>query len=47
MFVTRRLRFSRAIVAGLLLAAFVSVEAQASGSGMPWEEPLQKVLESV
>ncbi|MEO7679189.1 MAG: TrbC/VirB2 family protein [Sphingomonas sp.] len=28
---------------GLTLAS----SAQASGSGMPWEEPLQKVLESV
>jgi type IV secretion system protein VirB2 len=32
-----------AIGAGLLLAAI----AQAAGSGMPWEEPLQQVLESV
>ena len=31
------------LVAGLLVAA----QAQAAGSGMPWEEPLQKVLESV
>lgn len=34
----------------LLLAAAVSalsVAAQAAGSGMPWEEPLQQVLESV
>ena len=30
--------------AGALLAG---TEAQAAGSGMPWEEPLQKVLESV
>jgi type IV secretion system protein VirB2 len=28
-------------------AALVAVQAQAAGSGMPWEEPLQKVLESV
>ena len=32
-----------ALVAGLLFAA----TAQAAGSGMPWEEPLQQVLESV
>jgi type IV secretion system protein VirB2 len=32
-----------AIGAGLLFAA----TAQAAGSGMPWEEPLQQVLESV
>lgn len=30
---------------GLVLA--LSSKAQAAGSGMPWEEPLQKVLESV
>ena len=28
-------------------AALIAVEAQAAGSGMPWEEPLQKVLESI
>ena len=32
-----------AICLGLALAA----TAQAAGSGMPWEEPLQQVLESV
>lgn len=32
-----------AIAAGLLFAA----AARAAGSGMPWEEPLQQVLESV
>ena len=30
---------------GLCLA--LAATAQAAGSGMPWEEPLQKVLESV
>jgi type IV secretion system protein VirB2 len=30
-----------------LLVALVAAPAQAAGSGMPWEEPLQKVLESV
>jgi type IV secretion system protein VirB2 len=34
-----------AAAAGIALAAAAS--AQAAGSGMPWEEPLQKVLESV
>jgi type IV secretory pathway VirB2 component (pilin) len=29
------------------LAVAIAVSAQAAGSGMPWEEPLQKVLESV
>ena len=28
-------------------ALAVAASAQAAGSGMPWEEPLQKVLESV
>lgn len=28
-------------------AAFLAVAAHAAGSGMPWEEPLQQVLESV
>ena len=32
-----------AFVAGAVLAA----QAHAAGSGMPWEEPLQQVLESV
>ncbi len=35
---------------GLVVLAFASVLASpvlASGSGMPWEDPLQKVLESV
>jgi type IV secretion system protein VirB2 len=33
--------------AALLTAALIAAQAQAAGSGMPWEEPLQKVLESV
>ena len=32
---------------GLAFALAVSVPAIAAGSGMPWEEPLQQVLESV
>lgn len=32
---------------GLGLALAIAASAQAAGSGMPWEEPLQKVLESV
>ncbi len=43
---TRRYR-----LAPLLLVALLAVSAasgvSASGSGMPWEEPLQQVLESV
>ena len=33
--------------AAVLIALAAAGAAQASGSGMPWEEPLQKVLESV
>ncbi len=33
--------------AAIAAAALLAVQAQAAGSGMPWEEPLQKVLESV
>jgi type IV secretory pathway VirB2 component (pilin) len=32
---------------GLGLALAIAATAQAAGSGMPWEEPLQQVLESV
>ena len=37
----------RAVLAPLVLAAFVASPAWAAGSGMPWEQPLQQVLESV
>ena len=30
-----------------LFALFVAASAQASGTGMPWEQPLQQVLDSV
>jgi type IV secretion system protein VirB2 len=43
----RLFRIRPALSCALLLAVFVAVEARAAGSGMPWEEPLQKVLESV
>jgi len=36
---------SLAVAAALGLA--IAATAQAAGSGMPWEEPLQQVLESV
>ena len=35
------------LAAALILSGLIAVQAQAAGSGMPWEEPLQKVLESV
>ena len=41
----RRTVFRVGVAIGLALA--IAVSAQAAGSGMPWEEPLQKVLESV
>ncbi len=41
----RRNMFRIGVAIGLALA--IAVSAQAAGSGMPWEEPLQKVLESV
>jgi len=37
--------FAAAAMVGL--AALLATTASASGSGMPWEEPLQQVLESV
>ncbi|HEX8442405.1 MAG TPA: TrbC/VirB2 family protein [Allosphingosinicella sp.] len=44
----RAIRASRSAASLLLAAAaMIAVQAQAAGSGMPWEEPLQKVLESV
>jgi len=43
-----RLRAPRLVGACLAIAAFtVANPAFASGSGMPWEQPLQQVLESV
>ena len=44
----RPIRSARRLAAGALVAAaLIAAQAQAAGSGMPWEEPLQKVLESV
>lgn len=44
----RPIRAARSAAAGLAAAAaLLAVQAQAAGSGMPWEEPLQQVLESV
>lgn len=39
----------RPLIAGIVLALAITVanQVQAAGSGMPWEEPLQQVLESV
>jgi type IV secretory pathway VirB2 component (pilin) len=44
----RLLRPLRPALAGLAVAAaLLAAQAQAAGSGMPWEQPLQQVLESV
>jgi type IV secretion system protein TrbC len=43
-----RIRSVEAARAAFFAAAvLVATEAQAAGSGMPWEQPLQKVLDSV
>lgn len=38
---------SKVSATAVCLACLVATPAWASGSGMPWEEPLEKVLESV
>ena len=40
-------RRNTAYTLAALLALGLAAQAQASGSGMPWEQPLQQVLESV
>ena len=46
--VPKPIRCARAARAMLFAATMIiATEAEAAGSGMPWEEPLQKVLESV
>ncbi len=42
-----RLRRPPLVAVVLALAVTIAATAQAAGSGMPWEEPLQQVLESV
>ncbi|MDQ8757480.1 TrbC/VirB2 family protein [Sphingosinicella sp. LHD-64] len=44
-YLDRRTAFRISLAIGLALV--IAVSAQAAGSGMPWEEPLQRVLESV
>lgn len=46
---TSRISASRHLLAGAAIgfALTLASHAQAAGSGMPWEEPLQQVLESV
>ncbi len=40
-------RDPRPLLLTTAVALLISARAQAAGSGMPWEEPLQQVLESV
>lgn len=40
-------RHSAALLGAIALTLAITATAQAAGSGMPWEEPLQQVLESV
>jgi len=42
-----RLKSRGLVPLALLAAAVLAAQAHAAGSGMPWEEPLQQVLESV
>jgi type IV secretory pathway VirB2 component (pilin) len=42
-----RLRRPSIAIAAIALTAVIAASANAAGSGMPWEEPLQQVLESV
>ena len=44
---TRRLCRSLQAASGFLLASFLATPAFAAGSSMPWEAPLQKILDSV
>ena len=38
---------ARGLAAAAVLAALITAQARAAGSGMPWEQPLQQVLDSV
>jgi type IV secretion system protein TrbC len=44
---TFSLRYRASGFIAIATALLVTTSAQAAGSGMPWEAPLQKVLESV
>ena len=39
--------FLRDVLTGAILFLLLSGPARAAGSGMPWEQPLERVLESV
>jgi type IV secretion system protein VirB2 len=40
-------RASAAFVAAAVIAASAAIPAHAAGSNMPWEQPLQQVLQSI
>ena len=44
---SHRFPLTPAIIVAAMLGLAIATDASASGSGMPWEEPLQQVLESV
>ena len=44
---SRAQRDPRPLLLTTTLTLLICAQAQAAGSGMPWEEPLQQVLESV
>jgi type IV secretion system protein VirB2 len=43
----RAVEASRSVLAAAPIALVLPAPAHAAGSGMPWEQPLQQVLESV
>ncbi len=49
MFYTKIKAFNRSLQAGLLLAgvSMLSLPAHAGGTGMPWEGPLDQILQSI
>ena len=40
-------RILRPVAAGIVICFLFCGDAQAAGTGMPWEEPLQQILDSV
>ncbi|WP_413208515.1 TrbC/VirB2 family protein [Rhodospirillum sp. A1_3_36] len=41
------MRKALVVASSVVLSAILSAPAHAAGPGMPWEEPLQRILESV
>ena len=40
-------RFATALIVGAVISAALAGSAYAAGSNMPWEQPLQQILDSV